>query len=132
MLETLVTSLILALISSLAYLAYKHPKAYAKIYAPILVSMLCVLIALTAWDAALTFAYRPVAKLAKSTEELDTMGQALDSVKVSRSVWPVPAIWFLLQAYLYVLSRLPSILADEENDTSPKKQPTRNRQDKVK
>ena len=50
MLETLTAGLLLAAISGISYLAYKHPPAFRKVYFPLVALTVLILIMLVMWN----------------------------------------------------------------------------------
>jgi hypothetical protein len=127
MLETLITSLLVALISALAFIAYKHPAGYGKIYSPLLVTLTSIVVIFAVWDMAIMTARITImdqVHVEGSPEiTLDVRSQvtrAIESVRLSSRPWLIWLIWALAYAFLYFLFRLPSILADQNQDTKPK------------
>ena len=114
LLGTLAAGLILAAISSITYVAYKHPAGYRR---------LSVLIMALSWAGALLFVgfdlgfVRATAVhlhdslAADSTRTLSSVRYSIDSLyNFTTPIWRVGMIWGLLSVYLFFLGFLPTIL----------------------
>lgn len=102
----LVHGLILAAVSALTYVAYKHPKAYDRLLIKLSVLFAFVNIVLITWSAGGDMAHRALLKYI----ELDKRAEARFVVESYQ-----PSIWFFvmllaLYAYLFALSFLHRLL----------------------
>jgi hypothetical protein len=109
--ETIFSGLLLAAITGLTALAYKHPEGYAKIHKVLSIILLLVVLSITSWNAAIdTFIVR-ILRASKSVDmsQIERVG---DNLKV-------PFSWLVLgfmgiYGYLLFLDFLPSIVATKE------------------
>lgn len=102
----LVHGFILAAVSALTFVAYKHPRAYDQLLGKLSALFAVVSITLVAWSAGGDMAYRALLKYI----ELDKRAQAQAAVESYQ-----PSIWFFalllaLYVYLFALSFLHRLL----------------------
>lgn len=98
-------------LSGLAYLAYKHPKAYKKLFAPLyFISITCFGV-LSAWDAGIWISN---IKIKEKFPNIDA--KAIES---TLEPWTIPYLWLIIGYlcfcfYLLFLSYLPHLIEEDE------------------
>jgi hypothetical protein len=111
--ETFITAAFLAVLTGLAWLAYKHPAGYSRID-PWLTGGSLVLFALVGtWDTAFNEAHRLLIPYLDLTKQAQ-IERALDTERI-------PLLWLLLGwaaccAYLAVLRYLPQLTGSTDKD----------------
>jgi hypothetical protein len=115
MLETITAGLLLASISGISYLAYKHPLAYRKVFLPLLVLSNLIGLILVVWGLGVTAAYLkliPFLESSKWAQERDAVNSILPRW------WLVAGACLGANTYLGFLNYgLPKLL--EEKKESP-------------
>ncbi len=119
-LETLIYSLVVALVSGLTFIAYKHPVGYKKIYTLLIpVSFVPVIIILSYNLGALYSSIRsigndllekPDEKISLLSHNITRMNESLDYILLSA------VIGFVVIGYLMFLHKLPVILETNSNE----------------
>lgn len=104
MIETVASSLIVMFISSLAYVAYKHPKAFASIYWVLLVVVLLCYLAIAAYDWGITKASGATLSVNLSFGAGDSVRTAINSKEVSWDTTMAICIGFFI--YLHARESL--------------------------
>jgi UDP-N-acetylmuramyl pentapeptide phosphotransferase/UDP-N-acetylglucosamine-1-phosphate transferase len=109
--QTIGASLILAAISGLSYLAYKHPKAYSRLYIPLCLIGVIALALIGIWDTALSVAQEHL-KQSLPAEQSEISKAVLSGLTVSFG-------WTMLCAFVYiliiaVLLFLPNLLEEDK------------------
>ena len=120
MLETITAGLLLAAVSAITYLAYKHPTAYGKIYWPQSALNLIILTVIGSWMIGVQHAYTQVIPLVEPSK-LPQVQEA-----ISRSMdrwWVIFAAYFGITLYLTFLSYLPKLLEQEKKESPPNPSP---------
>ena len=116
--EALFVAIIVAALSGITYLAYKHPDAYEKMYAVFAVGFMGIWIFLLSWNVAILTANSRVDKATRyATEPIVT-----DAIDTLYFPWWVFAVGGAAYLYLTFLYKLPSLLADdkEQKPEAPK------------
>lgn len=109
MIETIAPSLVIAAISGISFLAYKHPRAYQKLFIPICYAQLAIVVGLVIWDAAITTAFSYLLPHFKNDEV------KLASETVERLSLPIEWVLlgsFSLYLFLLFLLNLPKLISD--------------------
>ena len=117
--DDIVSPLIVAAVSAVTYVAYKHPAAYRRIDRVLtlayVVSVVCV-VAFTLGVA--TGGYMVSIRLPQGGEEALKASQRDFREGLDRFLWPVLGVVF----YSWFLSLLPRILGLKEDDTNDKRE----------
>lgn len=107
MIETLATGLILAAVTGLTVIAYKHPQGYNRIHGYLYAGAVMIYIAVMAWSEGVGIAYSEVTKFIP-VDKQDAARKAIDAVQVSFAL--TFFVFVGVAAYLIFLSLLPGIL----------------------
>lgn len=101
MLATIISSLVIMFISSLAYIAYKHPNYFLKkLYLPLLITSSIVLIFIIIWNIALSVAKNTLIELIP-IEKVESASNLIISLEIN---WMVLVIsYFALNIYFILL-----------------------------
>ncbi|SRR6266446_4505551 len=115
MLETVAAGLILAAVSGITYLAYKHPPAFRKLFYPMLGLIIAPQIILGAWALGVSHSYATIYRFIDRTKwnEADA---AINSITPRE--WLVSLVLFGSLAYLAFLRALP-LLIHEKKEAEP-------------
>ena len=111
--DKLFPALVLAALSGISWLAYRHPIAYGRLYWPITGTIWLVFMACLVWDAGTShgaFAIMPLVPLEKHAEASATR-EALQIVGLN-----VLLGYVALSAYLIFLNFLPHLLRENKGD----------------
>ena len=118
--QAVLVSIILAALTGLTILAYRHPEAFIKLFWPLIIIMNIALACVFAWDMGMSFGYRLVREYINQGS-LNEASQVVDANKVFTGRL---LLWYLgVAVYLTFLSVL-HLLID-------KKQPDRKADDKA-
>ena len=113
--ETLAAGLLLAGISGLTLLAYRHPPAFAKLYFPLLGLDFFGLSVVAAWDAGVNYAQARLAQFI-SPEKLSEADALIRST--APRWWLVMVIFTGVNFYLLFLYLLPLLIGDKKEKRS--------------
>jgi hypothetical protein len=116
--ESLMVSLIVAAVSGLGFLAYKHPKAYEVLSLGVMVVLLLLFAGTGIWDIAVGRAYLGVMEFIPS-DKWQQVRSALETVKSPRS-WNYVIWGFII--YVQLLRGLPALL-ERYKEEQPIKEP---------
>jgi hypothetical protein len=106
--ETIASALILAFISAVTFVAYKHPKSYHRLYLYLAVVALALVGAATIWNASNS---RALLAVPMDTPGYDAIRERIDAL--AAPLW-TPLVAFALIAYLIFLSFLPNFLEHDD------------------
>ena len=115
-LENLAAGLILATVTGLTIIAYRHPPGYKKIALPILLVSCFFYTVLVTWSFALTHAVTLI-------RFNHTVFEAKAAIREGQlSYWQLTLPWLAFSGYLLILNSLPKILGlkGSEEDQEPK------------
>ena len=107
MIDTLVTSLILMSVSGLAFLAYKHPDAYDKIYKYLTVLYLFGWACIGTWDIAVALTSKRL-NIFLQSDKIEIAKTATDNLQISVG-WTF-VIGISIVIYINFLAFLPYII----------------------
>jgi hypothetical protein len=115
----LATAIIMATISALAFIAYRHPKGYAKMYWPIYCT---VMAGLLLW---FTFEMGYILGFSDSTIGFLTLNHGIalhdpEKHDVPFWAWFLPSLFLLYLQFLKTLPRILDLPVDDENVEKPK------------
>ena len=93
-----------------AFVAYKHPKAYKKIWTPLMICYCVVFICAIVWNTGVNFTFRALDQYIAADKSKEAI-EAFDSNLIP--------VWIILAAvglyfYLFILTFLPNILDEEK------------------
>ncbi len=118
--ETLIYSLIVAAVTGLSFIAYKHPNGYKKIFTsimPLAIMALLMVLALNLGKlhssiriAGEMLLENPDATIQSASFSITSMNNSLDNILV------VVVVGLFVIGYLFFLYKLPSILRSNDND----------------
>ena len=118
--ETLIYSLIVAAVSGLTFVAYRHPHGYRKMYSTLIPVASMALFTVLAWNlGGLTNIIRsvgkelknnPEEKIQRSSYSITSMNENLDYIILA------VVIGFSVIGYLFFLYKLPTILGTNKNE----------------
>ena len=114
MIESIVVALVVAAITSLCILAYRHPRAYAKLFRPLHYIGSAVLLSLVIWNTATSYSKILILRLDIPLEHTAQIQESLRSAQIP-FVWLIP-IYFAYIGCLLFLAYLPQLLEDDEKD----------------
>jgi hypothetical protein len=127
MIENVIGTLIVGIITVVVIIAYRHPSGYKKIYLPLQISLLSILTILMVWEMAVQRAGVAVVQHLNIEGDpqaeltvISQVEQAIQSVRPCKYTGVIPLLWALASAFLYALSHLPSIITDQDKDAKPK------------
>jgi TRAP-type C4-dicarboxylate transport system permease small subunit len=120
MLETITAGLLLAAVSGVGYLAYKHPAAYRKIYWPLTTLALIIFTIIGSWMIGLQQGYTQVIPLIEPSK-LPQVQEAI--TRGMDRWWIVTAAYFGATLYLLLLSYLPTLLEQEKKENPEEPSP---------
>ena len=109
--DKLLPAIVVAALSSLTYLAYKHPVAYRRICVPLLAAGGTVYLGIMYWDLVVELTFGKILQYIPS-DKFRAAENARDSFEIS-----IPwlfIIFFSCYAYLLFLSFLPKILEEKK------------------
>jgi hypothetical protein len=120
MLETVAAGLILAAVSGITYLAYKHAPAFRKIMVPLCALTIAAQFLYSAFNIGVWFAYTKLGQFLDSSKwrEADIAMSAVTS-----RWWIASAITVGFCLYLWFLSALPSLLHEKKEREPDTKRP---------
>ena len=104
--ESLVVSLIVAAVSALGFLAYKHPKAYNVLALGLMVVLVLLFAGTGLWNIAVSRAYLALYDVIPSANQ-ETARQIVAAAKTP-STWTYVIVGFIF--YTQLLRGLPSLL----------------------
>lgn len=109
--DKLIPGILIAALSAITFLAYKHPRAYSRLYLVVVVGGSLILMGLALWDAALVSAHKGLLRYIPA-ENLAAAKAARDQMFV-QSDWIVfgSAAVFCYLVFLHWV--LPWLLGDE-------------------
>lgn len=112
--EPLIVGILLALLSGITWIAYKHPAGYRKIFVSIELIVILGASTMLTWNIALDFAYANLSQFVESGKHDEALA-ARDNLQV-----PQLLMWLVLGicAYLLFLLKLPEILDDNRKKTT--------------
>lgn len=118
MIETILASLIVAFISALAYIAYKHPKSFTTIFVVLLVITFILYLISLAFHSGMMRAKESIPD-SIPWEQKDIIREAIKSRELPIEF--IVAICLAFIVYLNILHYLPSILnlGSDEKSNSP-------------
>ena len=114
--QSLLSGLLLAAVSGLSLVAYKHPNAYARIYLPLLSILGVFLASAIAWNAGILFS---VAKLLPFVPAEQTAAAKFIAEELSIPALPLVVTPLAISAFLIVLLLLPRLIAEDKKKTPP-------------
>ena len=122
--DTLISSLIVAALSGLAFLAYRHPRAFKPVHRLIKYLGASIFIGIAIWNSALSYAYVKVIPF------LVKDGGALKSAEVAINSLAVPFgitlfTYLALTIFLIFLEALPNLIGTEHQAKSDKDDDTK-------
>lgn len=106
----IIGTMLVAALTGLTYLAYKHPKSYSEIYIVISAFVLALLVGLSAWNFAVSQSFRKLIPY-MDTDKLDVAGTVIDGLSI-----PMVYIWgvILVNIYLWGVGYLHKLIKKEE------------------
>lgn len=108
--EALLSTLALAAVSSITFIAYKHPAAYRRLYMPIFALITIAVCGLLGWEAGNAAGFEAAIKFVPK-EQVAAATVAASAFRVSPGM---VTLGFLLSgAYLAFLLNLPHILSEK-------------------
>jgi hypothetical protein len=108
----LLVALAVAALSGISFLAYKHPKAYAKFYLPLMILFLAIAYGDIIWDMSISDAYR----MALPYIEIGKMNEATQAIRDEELAVKVPYLLLIvtgLPCYFLFLAVLPYLLVED-------------------
>ena len=120
--ETLIYSLIVAAVTGLTFIAYKHPNGYKKIFWNITPLATMVLLMILAWNFGQLHSSIRItgekliedsdAKIEDASFTITSMNDSLDNILIA------VVVGLFVIGYLFFLYKLPTILESNNNDTT--------------
>ncbi len=119
--ETLISSLIVAALTGLAFLAYKHPDAFKPIYGLLNGLGAAVIVGLTIWNTALSQGFTKIIPyLMKDEGAWESAHAAVNSLEVPFGITIL--VYISVAVFLGFLSILPKLLEKETKKTDDEKE----------
>jgi TRAP-type C4-dicarboxylate transport system permease small subunit len=120
MLETITAGLLLASVSGITYLAYKHPRAYRKIALPLSTLILLIQFMVMMWSFGVQATHLKLMPLIESSK----WNQAQEAVDgILPRWWLVALVCLGATTYLLLLYWLPKLLDQEKKDSPDEPSP---------
>ena len=113
--DTFIPGVLLAAITALAIIAYKHPTAYARIFPPFVIVLSVVSLCTLFWNYGTLKAHIVLIKFL-TPDGLDAAQHVINSLQVPHLM----AIYATVVAYLFLLRFLPLLLESSEGDKEGK------------
>lgn len=114
MIETIASGLVLAMVSGLSFIAYKHPAGFGRLFFPIANVITSVAAGLCVWALLnLALAASVISHLATEFPDkpMSTIAQNASTVVDSlKSLAVIVIVYVIVMAYLFFLRQLPKIL----------------------
>jgi hypothetical protein len=120
MLETITAGLVLAAVSGITYLAYKHPAAYGKIYWPLSALNLIIFTIIASYMLGVQHASTQLVTLVDASK-LTQLQEAMN--RLMYRWWVVAGAYFGATLYLTFLSFLPKLLEQEKKESPDEPSP---------
>ena len=114
--KTLFASLILAFISGLTFLAYKHQIAFKRLYWPLFFLITAAFLVATAWNGAVSSALSALSEFIPPTQ---FQAASLKAHELDFPSWH-PLVFLCSVIYMSFLLWLPILLAEGKEKTEPK------------
>lgn len=113
MIPAIVAVLVGSAASGLAFIAYRHPKGYARIFGPACWALNLVVAGISIWNAALSIAALAITQArVVPSDRWNEANAAIDAYQIPLML--VFACWAASQVFLAFLRFLPDILADDD------------------
>jgi hypothetical protein len=110
MIETIIAGLILALISGITILAFKHKKIFDKVFDKFLIIFGCICILLFIWNIAIEYGFSEVYKYIEK-EKIELAKESLPYFALRNTYLII--IFILIQIYLSGLKYLTNLIEDK-------------------
>ena len=117
--DTLIAAIVMAAISSLAFIAYKHPKGYARMFWPIWFVTFGCWACWMVYQIAYTVGFSDAALgYLRLNREVHLKEPTHDDV--SLWAWMLPSVFMLYLVFLYFLPRILDLPVDDRKEDDPK------------
>ena len=114
--QSLIVGLLLACVSAISFVAFKHPNGYARLF-PYLIGIASALfIGMTVWQVAVEMTWSRLNDFVVSESRSDAKA-AKDELGLP--YWWVTFAYFGAAAFLWINLRLPPFLQDTDTEISP-------------
>lgn len=113
MIETIISSLLVAAVTGISFVAYRHPAAFSKLFTPILMVMGTALVFGLIWDVAVSRAFVDLSPFIV-TGKLDSAQKAIETLSLPMG-WLIGG-FFGFYIYLVFLLSLPKLLSQKSGD----------------
>lgn len=110
--SAVISSLIVAFVTGITFLAYKHPIAFKRMYFPIFVVLLLIVVGFSAWNFAISIT---LASLKEFIPPEQFQAATLKAHALDAPSWYSLAFSGMV-VYLVFLLWLPNIIEDEKKD----------------
>ncbi|WP_029655544.1 hypothetical protein [Marinobacter daepoensis] len=117
MIEAIISSLLVAAVTGLTIIAYRHPRAFSKLFTPILVVTGAALASGLIWDVAVSRAFVNLSPFV-DTGKLQPAQNAIEALSPPMG-WLIGG-FFGFYMYLVFLLNLPKLLSQEGGDSNQK------------
>jgi hypothetical protein len=118
--ETLLYSLIVAAVSGLTFVAYRHPNGYRKIFSALVPVASMAMLSVVGWNlGALGSSIQSVGKALKNNPEEKIQSSSFSITSMNESfdyIIIAVVVGFFIIGYLFFLYKLPTILEANQNE----------------
>lgn len=114
--KTVITGLLIALVSGITVLAYKHPLAFKRLYWPISLFLVAALFGVSSWNSAINAVLLTVKDLIPAATFMAISTKAHDLDVPSWYSWGIGVFMF----YVGFLLFLPELTGDDSKKERPK------------
>jgi hypothetical protein len=114
--KSLLTSLILAAITGLTILAYKHPKAYSRLYLPLFAVFFAAFLSIVSWNSGISVLLTKVLELIPEAQQ-----GAIKAIAEELSIptFLLMGTQFAVVFFMVFLLWLPRLIADDKKEHPP-------------
>lgn len=116
MIATIVTSLAVAFITGVTFLAYKHPKAFKRLYWPLCFLITCAFLATSVWNSAISAVLSTLKDFIPASHLQTAMQKAHE---LDLPAWYL-LVFFASIIYIVFLLWLPNLLAEDSDKEKTK------------
>lgn len=105
--------LVIAAITGLAFIAYKHPTGFKRINLPLVALSLIIFVSMMIWNVAISKGYTAI-MLFLDPAKFEKASVAVKDIQVNADLWFV--VMLVFNVYLGILWWLPVLIKDESKD----------------
>jgi len=118
LLESIISPLIIAIISALTFVAYKHPTAYKKLLLPILIICIVLDLVFTTWEISISVISSKLLPLI-GREKITEAELIIDKHQIFDNPMYLSIIFILIVAFLFILNSFPHLFGKNDKEDDP-------------